>query len=454
MSKRIISNRGALSRHVAGNHAVAGLAAIIVGMVPPAANALEPLSSLKFNLASGTTNLDLRLRYENVDQGDPLPAPITESKADSTTVRARLGYTTAKWNELVAQIEYEGLSVIGNQDFNSFTNGETEFPVVADAKVNELNQAWIRWSGLPKSEIKYGRQRILLDNQRFVGNVGWRQTEMTYDATLLTSTLIPKTKFTFAYLTNINSFRFFNFDTNPDPTVTALRSSNDVDIKAQLFNAAVTVIRNKLVLTPYLYQLDFDAIPVGAPAARLFQDSSTLGLRATGALPFDKLTFSYALEYASQQDYADSPSTIDFAYTLIEPALAYDIFKGTLGYEVLEGDGANSFQTPLATAHAFVGWADQFLITPPGGLVRTYASVGANVLEKKLALTAVYHQFESDEGSIDFGDEINLLAAYSVLPNFVLSAKYAAYSADAGDPAPGKPVADTDKLWLYAEYRF
>ena len=424
-------------------------AGLLSVLVPMTSNAMEPLSNLRYNLAGGPVNFDARLRYEKVEQDAPLPAGVTEDEADATTLRVRLGYTTAKWNELVGQIEYEGLSVVGNQDFNSFANGETTFPVVADAKVNELNQAWIRWQGIPKTEIKYGRQRILLDNQRFVGNVGWRQTEMTYDAALLSSTFIPKTKFTYAYLNNVNSFRFFDYD----PTA-AVRLSNNVDIKGHLVNAAITAIRDKLVITPYAYLLDFDDIPAGAPAARLFQDSATYGARVTGALPVkDDFSFSYALEYAEQKDYEDSSSTIDFNYLLVEPTLAWKkLVKGSIGYEKLEGDGVNSLQTPLATAHAFVGWADQFLITPPGGLERKYVSVNATV--DKIGAIAVYHQFESDAGSVDFGDEINLLLSYAVLPNFSLFAKYAAYSADGGAPAPGKPVADTDKTWVYAEYKF
>lgn len=434
-------------------------AGLLSVLVPMAAGAMEPLSNLRYNIAGGPVNFDARMRYEEVDQDNaPAPAaPLAENEAHATTLRVRLGYTTAKWNELVAQIEYEGLSVVGSangDDYNSFANGATTFPVIADEKVNELNQAWIRWQGIPKSEVKYGRQRILLDNQRFVGNVGWRQTEMTYDAALFSTTFIPKTKFTYAYVNNINSFRFFDYDPSP----TAVRLSDNVDTESHLMNAAITAIREKLVITPYAYLLDFDDIPAGAPAGRLFQDSATYGLRVTGALPFKTdFTFSYALEYAEQKDYKDSPSTIDFNYLLVEPTLAWKkLVKGSLGYETLEGDGVNSVQTPLATAHAFVGWADQFLITPPGGLERSFVTVNTTV--DRFGFTAVYHQFETDAGSVDLGDEINLLASFAVLPNFTLFAKYAAYSADSvapGSPAVvGRPTADVDKTWLYAEYKF
>lgn len=433
-----------------GDLRLAKMAALAMGLVPLTGGAADPLSNLPFNLAGGTPNIDIRLRYEHVKMDEPLAAPITEDTADAFTIRTRLGYTTGKWNEIDGQIEYEGLSILGNDDFNSFNNGEVEFPVVADAKDNEVNQVWVRYAGLPKTQIKHGRQRILLDNQRFVGNVGWRQTEMTYDATLLTSTLVPKTTFTYANLSNIHSFRFFNYDVDPSPEVATLVPDNEVDVQGQLINASVAAIDKKLLLTGYAYLLDFDQLPAGPPA-RLFQDTQTMGLRVTGTLPVKTLALSYALEYADQQDYKDAPSTVDAAYLLVEAALAKGKLKGTLGYEVLEGDGIYSFQTPLATAHAFQGWADQFLITPLGGLVRSYASINATV--GKVAMTAIYHRFESDEGSVDFGDEIDLLVSYPLIESLVLSAKFAAYSADEFPVVAGSAV-DTTKTWVYAEYKF
>ena len=430
-----------------------GSALLLIGMAAhqPAAHAADPLSNLPFNIAGGTPNLDVRVRYEHVEVDGPLAAPITEDEADAFTARARLGYTTGKWNELDGQLEFEGLTSIGNTEhYNSIENGQSQYPVVADADVNEINQAWLRYSGLPKTQIKYGRQRILLDNQRFVGNVGWRQNEMTYDAALLTSTFIPRTTFTYAFLNNVNSFKSFNFAPAGQPP----QIDDNLDIKAHLANAQVAVIDKKLVVTAYGYLLDFDEIPPGAPAARLLADTRTIGARIAGAIPVQAFTVGYALEYADQQEYEDSTDIVDAAYSLIEASLGYGKFKGTVGYEVLEGDGTTySFQTPLSTAHAHGGWADQFLITPVGGLERTYLSATATL--GKAGLTAVYHQFESESDNLDYGDEIDLLASYAVMDNFVLYAKYADYHAD-DFPVAGTPAqsVDTEKMWVYAEYKF
>ncbi len=117
-----------------------------------------------------------------------------------------------------------------------------------------------------------------------------------------------------------------------------------------------------------------------------------------------------------------------------------------IGYEVLEGDGTVSLQTPLATLHAFNGWTDQFLSTPADGLEDLYFSVAGMV--KGVKLLAAYHDFEGNDSGDDFGSEWGIAAVKSFGKTYKLSAKYASYSA--GDLA-GK--VDTDKLWLSAELK-
>ncbi|MDB5972681.1 MAG: hypothetical protein JWQ90_5131 [Hydrocarboniphaga sp.] len=392
----------------------------------------DGLDTLQYAASGGTPNIDARLRYEQVDQDN------LSDDANALTARVRLGYTTGKWNNIDGQLEYEGVTVLGSDKFNSTTNGQTGLPVVADPKTNELNQGWIRYSGLPKTTIKYGRQRLIYDNARYIGNVGWRQNEQTYDALSLSSTWLPKTTFNYAYIYNVDAFKPFSIGG---------KSSSDIDIKAHAFNLAYAPLKT-LTLSAYAYLLDFDAIPA-PPIAR--QDTQSLGLRAVGTLPLDKFTLSYTAEYAQQSDYADAPSTVDADYYLIETGLAYDKYNAKIGYEVLGGDGVYSFQTPLATLHAFQGWADQFLVTPVNGIKDLYFSVGGNV--EKVALLARWHDYRSDEASIHYGTELELQATRPFTDQLSLGLKYAAYSAKDFPAAAGTPF-DTTKTWLWLEYKF
>jgi hypothetical protein len=76
----------------------------------------------------------------------------------------------------------EGIAAGGN--FNSGANGHGARPQVIDPPGIELNQLWLGWKGT-RANIALGRQRLLFDNQRWVGNSGWRQNEQTFDALAL-----------------------------------------------------------------------------------------------------------------------------------------------------------------------------------------------------------------------------------------------------------------------------
>src|SRR5262245_4464865 len=119
--------------------------------------------------------LDTRLRYESVDQDG------VAQTAEAMTLRARLGFETGKiaGTALLAEGEFVRPII---EDYNSTTNGNSTYPVVADPNSSEVNRLQLVNSSLPATTVTLGRQRIVLDDHRFVGDVGWRQNEQTFDA--------------------------------------------------------------------------------------------------------------------------------------------------------------------------------------------------------------------------------------------------------------------------------
>ena len=118
--------------------------------------------------------VDSRLRYEYVEQ-----EPLTRD-ADAVTLRIRAGgeLSNKEWSFLA---EGEGTLAI-SEKYNSGLNGKTLYPIVADPENIELNRIQLQYKGLPKTVVTLGRQRINLDDQRFVGAAAWRQNEQTFDA--------------------------------------------------------------------------------------------------------------------------------------------------------------------------------------------------------------------------------------------------------------------------------
>ncbi len=123
---------------------------------------------------------DLRLRYAFVDQDS------FDRNANAVTLRGKLGVETGSFYGIRLLAEIDATQHIGQYHFNSTTNGRTEFPVVADPDSFRLNRLNVKIDSLPNTSLKIGRQRINFDDQRFVGNVAWRQNEQTFDAIRLT----------------------------------------------------------------------------------------------------------------------------------------------------------------------------------------------------------------------------------------------------------------------------
>ncbi len=362
---------------------------------------------------NGKPNLNIRMRAENVAQ-DSLP-----DDANALTVRTRLGYTTGRVNGLSGFVEMESVTAYFGQKYNNTFNGKTNYPVVADPTGAEINQANLSYTGISDTLVKWGRQRLILDNARFVGNVGWRQNEQTLDSLALINTSLTDTKATYAYVYNVNGI-----------------TGGDNKVAAHIVNASYSGL-GFAKLTGYGYLLDF----VDTPA----RSQQTIGLRFTGAMALSTtMKLLYTAEYANQSAYQDGASTIDANYMLGELGATVSHVNAKLGYEVLGGDGAYGFSTPLATKHAFNGWSDQFLATPLDGLQDLYISLGGKVMATKLMV--VYHNYTADNGSADYGTELNFLVAKKLGKNYSAAVKYARYSADTYK-------VDTNKLWLQVQLK-
>ncbi|WJW76169.1 alginate export family protein [Thiohalobacter sp. IOR34] len=364
-------------------------------------------------LTGGTPNLDMRLRYETVDQDG------VSKDAKGLTLRTRLGYRTGDYRGFKVFAEFEDTTAIGDDDFNSSKNGKTNYPTIADPDATEVNQAYIDYTGLSDTTLRYGLQRVILDNARFVGNVGWRQNEQTFNGFSLVNTSLPDTTLVYGYVTNVNTI-----------------TDTDIDVKAHVLNAGYNGLSFGK-LTAYAYLIEF----TNSPAA----SQKTLGLRFAGSHDMDGWSLLYTAEYAQQSDYKDGDNGIDGDYQLFELGAKVSGITAKVSYELLGADNYSGFETPIATKHAFNGWADKFLNTPADGLKDVFVTVGGSLAGVKLK--AVYHDFSSDRGSTDYGTEWDLLAAKKFGKHYSVGAKYANYDAD-------NYLTDTSKFWLWGSLKF
>ena len=372
---------------------------------------------------------EARLRYEHVDQ-DGLP----QEKADALTVRARAGLTASS-GALSASIVGQGTLAIVDHYYDGL-NGAPTRPIVADPENVALYIAQLQYKTKAVA-LTAGRQKIVLDDERFVGNVAFRDNAQTFDAVRAELTPVKGLKLDVAYAWSVRSIWGVQGTRARQKAV----SGDNI-----LANLSYTTPIGTMTGFAYLVNQDEAAVQ----AYRL--SSQTYGVRLAGAKALSKAAkLSYQLSYARQSDYHRNPNDYSADYWPADATLDVKGWKLNGGYEVLGADNGRpftSFQTPLGTNFKFQGWADKFLTTPANGVRDLY--VGGGYGWKKwgrlsaITLTASWHRFDSDRLDQHYGNEVDLLATAKVKKT-ALSVRYAHYDARA-------LATDTNKVWLQADW--
>jgi len=403
-----------------------GILSISTALSASAAVAQDGTTSFEDVVKTVNPYVDIRYRYEHVDQDNPL------RNANAHTARAKFGINPGEFHGFSFKVEGEAIVDLGNAKFNDTTNGRTEFSVVADPEDVVFNQGYLQWKGGPGITAKAGRQALNLDNQRWIGSVGWRQNDQTLDAAYVTAKPFEGFSASYGYAWRVN--RIFGPD-NPN----GIWRDNDIHLLRASYD-----IENFGTLSTFGYLLD---IP-NAPGA----SNKTFGVRFAGAQKLnDDFKLSYAVEYARQSEHGDNPLDFGLDYFSVQPGISYGPFTVKLGYEYLDGNGQIGLQTPLATLHAFNGWADQFLVTPATGLedISVDAVFKPSNVDwlKGTTFRFVYHDFSAASGGGDYGSEYDALISKKFGKHFTVSAKYANYQSD------GFKV-DTEKFWLTLGFKY
>jgi len=383
---------------------------------------------------NGAVKFDLNTRWENVDQDRG-----TQKTANAVTSRLRAGLLSPVFHGIQGYAEYEGnLAMV--DDYNSTRNNNTRYSTIADPEKSELNQLWLSYAGIPDTLIKGGRQRIKLDDDRFIGNVGWRQMETTFDSVLVTH----------------NNQQLFGLTVNAGyiGNVQTFTATNE-RIEAPILNVNYKV-GDYGNLVGYGYWLNY------TERENYEKSSETYGLRMTNfQKPGDTLKLSdnygvvYTAEWGHQEDYGHGPTkySVD-RLNLMGGLTAYNLtFQGAI--EQLDGKGLNkTFDTPLGTNHAFQGWADIFLVTPRNGIRDVFGTMIGTFDRGEVILTGTYHNFSDDTGQLKYGDEWDFSALKKFGKHYSVLAKYAYYSADNYNAADTFTNTDTQKIWLQGNISF
>lgn len=363
----------------------------------------------------------LRWRAEHVSQDG------FDEDAFALPLRTRLGFESSAWHGLSFKVEYDYVFDFGLDHYDEGggnTPDRGAYPVISDPSGGDLNQAWLQWESPHGQTLRAGRQRIVYDNARFIGDVGWRQNEQTFDAVGIEHGDSEGFLLKAAWLGEVH--RIFGSDV----------PAGENDLDTWIANLGYHFDGGgKWVV--YYYDIDNRD---DATASTMTYGTRWLG---DGWSLGEDSQLAYTLEYAHQADTANAPVNFSADYYRVDLTLSLSTPTFSLGYESLGGDDSRSgaaFRTPLATLHAFNGWADKFLSTPDAGLTDLFG--GVKVPIGAWSLDVVGHRFDVQSGHGDLGHEFDASLSRRFAHDIELLFKAAYF--DGKNPA----YADTTKFWV------
>jgi hypothetical protein len=238
-------------------------------------------------ITKGKVSLNLRYRYEEVDGKFDEPGK-------ASTLRTALGYRTLWWKRLAAFVQFEDVRNLGfsnehnNLGAGSLWNGVTDRPIIADPPLTEINQAYLDWKPIDSLPFRGGRQEIVIDNSRFIGNVGWRQNHQSFDAATVSFTGVKNLDLGLSYITRQRTVTGASLPMSTGHLDGALKFSGVGTLRA------------------YVLSIDYER------EAQSDLSTSTVGASFTGKAKFsDALSLTYRLELAKQSDSGDNPLNVD-----------------------------------------------------------------------------------------------------------------------------------------------
>ena len=387
----------------------------IAGGVADAARADDFVEAL----AAGKPILEERLRYESVDQGNFVRT------AEALTLRSRFGWETASWQRLTGLVEGEATSHLGGEHYNDSLNHHTAYPAISDPQTLELHRLQLAWTPSKAFSATIGRQRLNIDDSRWIASSSWRQDEQAFDAARIDSA-IGKFSGTYVYITQVAR--------NLAQTADYRSKSHGLT----LAYAAAPALR----VEGFIYALDLKQAPSAS--------TLTEGLRLTGQQAVEGLKLGYAGSYAVQRNDAANPASYRAPYWMGEVTASRGPVLAKINYESLGSDGKHAVSMPLSSLHIFQGWADAFTTTPARGVDDFNLSLAYSPPVRWGPLSAPqlflrHHDFTYASGTGGLGTEWDASAQVNLTKQLAALVKYADYHGTAA--VPGRR-----KLWLQLDF--
>jgi len=398
----------------------------------------------------------IRPRFEyannalNVGSNTPTAAGATNT---FTTMQTRVNVKALVDDNASAFVQIQDVRTWGGENATTAPPSITQTGTSTSGQL-DLHQAYLKLNNVLDSGIslKIGRQEMIFDEHRLIGNIGWIQQGQSFDA-VRGSMALGALDLTAFYA------RTVAMDTHPT-------LGNTVQGNAT-FESSFSGVRLTYKLggkgdriTPYFY---YALNPSRTGAGVDNTPDIAKNIKYVGAY-FLKHFGGIRFRFDGAYETGKKSQTVDIRAYMLTAALGtkLDIGSGanvTLWFDYLSGDDGTdatkvkTFTTPYATNHAYYGHMDNYLNNPSQGLMDAAIKFWVKPTPK-LKFVVHGHLFRSAKSttantSKDLGQEIDTQLHYPLARNTKLVLGYSHYFA-ANVNAQGSGRNKRDGNWGFA----
>jgi Alginate export len=406
----------------------------------------------------------LRIRNEfREGYGAPLPEGTNPAFFISQRTRLNFGYEMyrLKFGLSIQDVRVWGQDVSTiNRTTTQNNNGLMLYEAWAEILLTDTT------SKNKALSLKIGRQELIYDDQRLIGNSDWVLQGRRFDAGLLKFET-PSWSVHLAAAYNQNQENNSGTIYNPTPPGNYPASTNGGEMYKSLEFLHVNR-RLKAGSLSFLFFTDqfsrYNVDTVNSTPTKTYLSSTWS--RATTGFYFSNRIQQISVTASAYYQFGKSSSGQQLSTALFSGYLQYYFHTqlcAGIGIDYTSGgthgSTSNVFDPLYGTPHKFWGLMDYYYVGSPfgtGGLVDYYLKTKANLTDRSW-LTADFHQFSSAQqikGSKNFGQELDFVYSYSMTKEINLELGYCHYWSTAllsSPPVKNVTNANANSNWAYIQ---
>lgn len=421
-----------------------------------------------YSYAQFSLSAQLRTRTELRDgQGSPLPKAADPAFFTSQRTRLTAGYTTYR---LRFGLTLQDVRVWG-QDGSTINRTTAQ-----DNNGLMLHEAWAEigitdtTSKVYALSLKLGRQELIYDDQRLIGNLDWLQQARRHDAAVLKFTTSQWMVHTgFAFNQNKENASSTKYNETPAGNYTGNTNGGSVYKSFEYLYANRKYKQGNISFLFFADQFnEYHTANENNVAVKVWDNGSwnrlTTGFYTSNTFGKTSLTASGYYQAGKNASGQKLSAALLSANVLVNTSPAFGVGPG-IDYSTggSHGNTSNAFDPLYGTPHKFWGLMDYFYAGSGfgnKGLVDYYIKAKYKA-SGKLSVTADLHQFSSASGVYDgtgnklsrnFGTEADITAVYALTSIIGFEGGYSHFFSTASLSSPGvKNISNPQKNnnWVY-----